>query len=39
VPRLLKQGEDHYVACHLYDPEHSASAPKVVPQAVFGEVE
>jgi len=27
VPRLKKQSDEHFVACHLYDPEFSAGAP------------
>jgi oligopeptide/dipeptide ABC transporter ATP-binding protein len=27
IPRLKKQADEHFVACHLYDPEFNATAP------------
>lgn len=28
IPRLKKLGAEHFVACHLYDPEFNATAPQ-----------
>ncbi|MBX7244318.1 MAG: ATP-binding cassette domain-containing protein [Candidatus Sumerlaeaceae bacterium] len=34
APRLLKQAPEHFVACHLYDPEFKSQAPVAKPDVL-----